>query len=251
MTHNRHSMRTFMAALFILSMMAAIPITQADPGNGRGRGWGLLRAQGIHVQTERVSRGDGSYRGDWRASAGNRGGDAVRYRSGYSGGYGGGYATRYRDGGGDRSGYATRYRDYGGDRSGYATRYRDGGGDRSGYATRYRDDGGYCGGSVRYGYSSPGYVRSRYPAFAYYPTHRRYDSYGPRIGFSFVITNYPAAGFYYYDPYCDETFASLALYRAHMDNCNHPRVIEVISEDESCPTRSYCWNEDDGDWEPY
>lgn len=123
--------------------------------------------------------------------------------------------------------------------------------------TRYRyDRGGYSVRRYRSAHADRGYypvrryvtTRYRYPVHYYRPAHFYYSSF-PRVAFSIGISNFPSAGYYYYDPYCDESFASLDLYLGHFHHHHHPRVIEVIAIDGGYPISSYCW--DDGDWVPY
>lgn len=171
---------------------------------------------------------DHGHRGGWGAGGGSRGagGSGVRYRdSGGPGGFSG------------RSGYGSL-----GYRGGISGRSWSGGGYRGGYATyRYRS---YW--APRYDYG----VRYRYPVrYSYYYPRRFHSYFGPSFGISFVLTNFPAAGYYYYDPYCDESFDSLELYYDHFHSYHHPRVIEVISIDGGDPIGSYCWR--GGEWVPY
>jgi hypothetical protein len=63
------------------------------------------------------------------------------------------------------------------------------------------------------------------------------------------------AGFSYYDPYCDERFVSLEIYRAHLHHHYHPRVVRVIALDTGDCVHTYRyqqgrWNDwDDEDWD--
>jgi hypothetical protein len=54
------------------------------------------------------------------------------------------------------------------------------------------------------------------------------------------------AGFEYYDPYCDERFVSLEVYRTHLHRHQHPRVVRVIEMDSGDCVHSYRYV--DGGW---
>jgi hypothetical protein len=53
-------------------------------------------------------------------------------------------------------------------------------------------------------------------------------------------------GFTYYDPYCDERFVSLELYRGHLYHHHHPRIVRVMAIDSGECIRSYRYS--DGEW---
>jgi hypothetical protein len=53
-------------------------------------------------------------------------------------------------------------------------------------------------------------------------------------------------GFAYYDPYCDERFVSLEIYRSHLHHHHHPRVIRVIECDSGHWVHTYRY--DGGGW---
>ncbi|MEK7329523.1 MAG: hypothetical protein AAB290_06025 [Candidatus Eisenbacteria bacterium] len=63
------------------------------------------------------------------------------------------------------------------------------------------------------------------------------------------------AGFSYYDPYCDERFVSLEIYRAHLHHHRHPRIVRVIELDTGDYVHTYRyqhgrWDDwDDEDWD--
>ncbi len=63
------------------------------------------------------------------------------------------------------------------------------------------------------------------------------------------------AGFTYYDPYCDERFISLEVYRTHLHRHHHPRVVRVIELDTGDCVHSYRYTDggwhdwDDRDWD--
>jgi len=45
----------------------------------------------------------------------------------------------------------------------------------------------------------------------------------------------PVDDYYYYDPYCEQRFVSLAIYRGHFRNHRHPQVVRVITvRDDRC-----------------
>jgi hypothetical protein len=60
--------------------------------------------------------------------------------------------------------------------------------------------------------------------------------------------------YYYYDPYCDERFASLEIYRTHLRDCRHPRIVRVIDVDTGDCVHTYRyrhggWVDCDEDWD--
>jgi len=55
-----------------------------------------------------------------------------------------------------------------------------------------------------------------------------------------------AAAHYYWDPWCHERFASLAIYRSHFRHHHHPRIARVISIETGDCVGAYRWH--DGDW---
>ena len=63
------------------------------------------------------------------------------------------------------------------------------------------------------------------------------------------------AGFSYYDPYCDERFVSLEIYRAHLRYHRHPRIVRVIALDSGDCVGTYHdryrrWQDwDEQDWD--
>ena len=66
-----------------------------------------------------------------------------------------------------------------------------------------------------------------------------------------VLTNTPGPrphydDYYYYDPYCGERFASLEIYRTHLRDCRHPRIVRVIDADSGCCIHTYRYRH--GDW---
>ena len=54
------------------------------------------------------------------------------------------------------------------------------------------------------------------------------------------------ASYGYYDPYCEESFATLDLYRSHLYRHHHPQVVRVIELDSGSCVDSYRWS--DGGW---
>lgn len=53
----------------------------------------------------------------------------------------------------------------------------------------------------------------------------------------------------YWDPYCDESFASLEVYRSHVGRYHHPRVVRVIEVGSGRCVRDMCWRGDE--WRDY
>ena len=95
-------------------------------------------------------------------------------------------------------------------------------------------------------------VRSYYPVRSYsvrYYHPGRAFAPRPRFSLSVAIGDFPPDGCYYYDPYCEESFASLDIYLDHIHRHHHPRVFQVIAIDGGYPVSSYCWS--DGGWAPY
>ena len=56
----------------------------------------------------------------------------------------------------------------------------------------------------------------------------------------------PPPDYYYYDSYCDEEFATLEVYRAHVYHHHHPYVVRVIERDNGDCAYSYRY--DQGAW---
>ena len=57
------------------------------------------------------------------------------------------------------------------------------------------------------------------------------------------------AGFSYYDPYCDERFVSLEIYRAHLHHHHHPRIVRVIALDTGDCAHTYRYQQ--GRWDDW
>ena len=53
-------------------------------------------------------------------------------------------------------------------------------------------------------------------------------------------------GFLYHDPYCDESFVTLEIYRTHLRHHHHPRVVRVLERDSGDCVHT--WHYSDGDW---
>ena len=53
-------------------------------------------------------------------------------------------------------------------------------------------------------------------------------------------------GFVYHDPYCDESFVSLEIYRSHLRHHHHPRVVRVLERDSGHCVNT--WHYRDGGW---
>ncbi len=45
------------------------------------------------------------------------------------------------------------------------------------------------------------------------------------------VDNYPPAGCYYYDPYCQRAFVSLDEYTDHLDGADHDELVEILDQD--------------------
>ena len=114
----------------------------------------------------------------------------------------------------------------------------------------------------RYKWKGPVYttqvVRHHGPGSVYVV---RRSSAGPAIaGFlgglflGATLAHAAPAGFAYYDPYCDERFVSLEIYRTHLHRHHHPRIVRVIELDTGDCVHSYRyadggWHDwDDRDW---
>ena len=81
----------------------------------------------------------------------------------------------------------------------------------------------------------------------------RHSSAGPAIaGFlgglflGATLAHSAPAGYVYWDPYCGESFASLEIYRAHLDHHHHARIIRVIESGSGECVHAY--NYYDGGW---
>ena len=104
--------------------------------------------------------------------------------------------------------------------------------------------------NVRPAYSTRVVTRYHNPGSVYIV---RRSSAGPAIaGFlgglflGATLAHAAPAGFSYYDPYCDERFVSLEVYRGHLHRHHHPRIVRVIELDTGDCVRSYRYQ--DGDW---
>ena len=149
------------------------------------------------------SNGDGGHmrRGDIERG---RGGDGYRGGGGH-GGYGGGGG--WRDGGG--------YRDHGGYRDGW--RHRD-------YPRRHV----WRSRPIVRLHVGWGYPYYHSPSYRHYYARRPIvRTYVPEI----QVDNYPPAGCYYWDPYCQRTFESLDEYTEHLDGADHDELVEILDQD--------------------
>jgi hypothetical protein len=61
-----------------------------------------------------------------------------------------------------------------------------------------------------------------------------------------TIANAAPSGYSYYDPYCEESFASLEIYHSHFRRHRHPQVVRVIEVESGECARSYRYS--DGKW---
>ena len=109
---------------------------------------------------------------------------------------------------------------------------------------------GFAGGYVSHVYPIPRYRTHAYhhrsyfhpPAYGYgygYGYSCAPNAYGPGFSTSFVLTNLPPAGYYYWDPYCQSRYGSLDFYLSHFDDVDHRRVVEVIDVDSGRPVYEY------------
>jgi hypothetical protein len=127
-----------------------------------------------------------------------------------------------------------------------------------GRARRYKESPGYFPAPVA---QRLGYVPQR----VYYG--ERHSSAAPLVAGligGFILGNAVAhaappvavhASYEYYDPYCNEDFASLEIYRTHLYRHHHPRVVKVIEIHDGSCIDTYRWHEggwrhfDDEDWD--
>ncbi|MBI5168403.1 MAG: hypothetical protein HZA61_02845 [Candidatus Eisenbacteria bacterium] len=215
------------AALLCLASAGVVSTTHAQGAEGRDYRRGDRPENGERAREPRTapapspSGGDGGH---------VRRGDAGRDRGGWSGGDRGGRGDRgerrYR--GGDRS--------HDRDRGGYGGGYREYRGPRHG--------GGYYGDGWRHrDYPRRTYWRSRpvvrlhvgwgypfycSPRYRYRVMHRPLvRTYVPEI----QVDNYPPAGCYYWDPYCERSFENLDDYTEHLDGADHDEIVEIVDED--------------------
>ena len=61
-----------------------------------------------------------------------------------------------------------------------------------------------------------------------------------------TLANAAPRGYDYYDPYCDENFSSLVVYRQHLHMHHHPRIVRVIEDGSGDCVHQYRY--DDGEW---
>ncbi len=61
-----------------------------------------------------------------------------------------------------------------------------------------------------------------------------------------TLSHAAPAGYAYYDPYCDERFATLDMYRAHLYRHHHAGVVRVIELDSGDCVHTYRYQR--GDW---
>ncbi len=194
-------------------------------------------------------------------AAGGRGGGGFGGGRGYSGGGSwGGHSGGSSWGG--RSGGSS----WGGRSGGGSWGGRSGGG---GYWGGRSGGSGYWGGRSYPGTRFYGYGRQRffggrrffyphssrvffdfdfgYPYPVYYYPYPAYG-YGPAYPVPVEIGNYPPDGYYYYDPYCEETFSSLDGYLRHLRSADHPQVIDLMDRSTDRPAGSFEYV--DGSWSP-
>lgn len=165
----------------------------------------------------RGSEGERSYsqrpnqerRGDRPQGGGS---DHLRRGDGYRGNGGSGGGRHYGNGG-RRYGGGDHY--YGGGR-----RYYDGNRYRAPYRVRYARPHRV----IRVGLGLPYYCPPSYRGYVVRrPVVREYVP-------SIEVENYPPAGCYYYDPYCQREFANLDDCTEHLDGADHSNLVEVVDE---------------------
>ncbi len=178
-------------------------------------------------------------------------------RGGGGGGFGGG---RGFSGGGAWGGRGGGGGNWGGRSGGGAWRGGSSWGSRSGgfrsfgghpfVGGRFLGDRRFFGGR-RFFFHSPSRVffdfdfGFPYPVYYYpYPVY----GYGPAYPAPVDLGNYPPDGYYYFDPYCDETFPSLDGYLRHLRDVDHPQVIELMDQSTDEPVGSFEYV--NGGWSP-
>jgi hypothetical protein len=67
------------------------------------------------------------------------------------------------------------------------------------------------------------------------------------LGAAIAHASAPPPDHYYWDPYCDEHFASLEVYRGHFRHHRHPRVIHVVRARDGGCDYGYRWHQ--GAWQ--
>ncbi len=194
---------------------------QAAPREQRvqWRDTGARSAQGERSYSQRPSqerrgdrpKGGGSdhlRRGDRPQGGGS---DHLRRGDGYRG-----------NGGGSRQ-YGNGGRRYGGGDHSYGNggrRYYDGHRYRAPYRVRYVRPHRV----IRVGLGLPYYCPPSYRGYVVRrPVVREYVP-------SIEVENYPPAGCYYYDPYCEREFANLDDCTEHLDGADHSNTVEVVDE---------------------
>ncbi len=211
------------AVLLAATLMLAAGTSQAD----RGGRW-----------ADRGGRGGGGGRGHEQSGPRFRNDGGQRFRGGGGRGFDGG--QRFRGDGG-RGFDGGRFRGDGGHGFvGGGTRYYGGGRSYGGYhyvAPRYSYGGVRVYRSYPYYYSRPhSFVSFRLGVgLPYYcpPAYRAYVEPYPVVvepGASIEVDNYPPAGCYYYDPFCDRQFDNLDDYTNHIQDVDHPQTIDVVDK---------------------
>lgn len=70
-----------------------------------------------------------------------------------------------------------------------------------------------------------------------------------------TLSHAAPAGFVYHDPFCDQGFVSLEIYRTHLRHHRHPRIVRVLARDSGdclrmCYYRNGTWHDwDEHDWD--
>ncbi len=212
------------AALLCLALAGVVRTTHAQGAEGRDYRRGDRPEAGERARGPRTapapspSGGDGGHM---------RRGDDERGRGGWSGGDRGDRGERRYRGGGrshdrDRGGYGGGYREYRGPRHGGGY-YGDGWRHRDYPRRTYWRSRPVVRLHVGWGY--PFYCSPRY---RYRVVHRPLvRTYVPEI----QVDNYPPAGCYYWDPYCQRSFENLDDYTEHLDGADHDEIVEIVDED--------------------
>jgi hypothetical protein len=233
-------------ALLAAMMILAAGTSQADRNDGRGSGRGGRTQNGGGDRNynrggnRQDGGGGGTYNGRDRKGGGGGGtynGGGNRHDGGGGGTYSGGGDRKYKGGGGRvYNGGGGRTYSGGGGRAysgGGGRTYSGGGGYVYGGGTRY------YGGRRYYGAPSYRYVRPRtvlsfgiglgLPYYCPPAYHRYYVEHVQVVSSTSIdVDNYPPAGCYYYDPFCDREFSNLDDYTDHIEGQDHPRTIEII-----------------------
>ena len=67
--------------------------------------------------------------------------------------------------------------------------------------------------------------------------HAGFDMFFDGGAFSINVGNYPPAGYFYVDPYCDASFYCIDDYRYHLAHYHHRPLVRLVAIEEAPP----CW----------